>query len=530
MEVGAGARLSPAMSYDLEEVEEDPITEAWYFPGMLGCFCLFRLLRPLFLRGFYKDSEMWGDGGAVFADACLFAAVMSGLVSAVLLSAPCRYYLVSYCSEEVLWYHEPLALGLLAGAVVMDVLHHLLAVIRYPYYWTPALTEGTDTAESLAYVMIALHVLGFLATFWGLIRFFARFRAAMSEASGRSLGDVKKGKVLRRYLAWTGGELAPEPLPRQQPRARNDDGSRAGAGDHQGGEPSAHAGPRGGTGGADAPGSRAGGTGRSRPPSYPSEPPHVWQHDSQMQPPDTPLTAWFWSDDKKWLEVKVIRTTGNDMVSVRLGGGIVVQVNRSQLRPRYPGEKMPRKPPEGLSPRWGEKQKRRPSADPGDAPRADAGTAGGSERQGSTASEDGPWGRQQRSPDPPGRNASSASSGPPPPRTGAGASATGPAAGAREPPPPPSFCDPPQAAAPAEQDDSEGARWAASRMEQLRKELCELDRRTPEEKKKRLRGLQRELHPDKQPEEFRAYAQPLFLLVQREWEITAASNNAGADS
>ena len=36
--------------------------------------------------------------------------------------------------------------------------------------------------------------------------------------------------------------------------------------------------------------------------------------------------------------------------------------------------------------------------------------------------------------------------------------------------------------------------------------------------RQRLRALQLELHPDKQPEDRRSVVQPLFLLVQREWE------------
>ena len=42
----------------------------------------------------------------------------------------------------------------------------------------------------------------------------------------------------------------------------------------------------------------------------------------------------------------------------------------------------------------------------------------------------------------------------------------------------------------------------------------------------RLRALQLELHPDKQPEERRSVVQPLFLLVQKEWESQPEENES----
>jgi len=60
------------------------------------------------------------------------------------------------------------------------------------------------------------------------------------------------------------------------------------------------------------------------------------------------------------------------------------------------------------------------------------------------------------------------------------------------------------------------------------KELIELEHLEPAERRSRLRALQRELHPDKQPPELRALAQPLFHLVQREWEVDEACRSASA--
>ena len=61
-------------------------------------------------------------------------------------------------------------------------------------------------------------------------------------------------------------------------------------------------------------------------------------------------------------------------------------------------------------------------------------------------------------------------------------------------------------------------RWAEARMKQLCVELDELRPLPPEIRKRKLRDLQRELHPDKQPVELKLHSQPLFHLVWREWE------------
>lgn len=84
------------------------------------------------------------------------------------------------------------------------------------------------------------------------------------------------------------------------------------------------------------------------------------------------------------------------------------------------------------------------------------------------------------------------------------------------------------AAGGGEQGGAEGERWAADRLARLRKELQDLDGRPPAERRCVLRALQRELHPDKLPEELRVHARPLFHLVQREWEVDEATARAAS--
>lgn len=65
--------------------------------------------------------------------------------------------------------------------------------------------------------------------------------------------------------------------------------------------------------------------------------------------------------------------------------------------------------------------------------------------------------------------------------------------------------------------------WVSTRLKQLQRELSELRSHCAlRERKKRLRSLQLELHPDKQPPEMRSHVQPLFLLVQQGWEAALA--------
>eukprot|EP00435_Cladocopium_sp_Y103_P067107 s1043_g29.t1 len=60
--------------------------------------------------------------------------------------------------------------------------------------------------------------------------------------------------------------------------------------------------------------------------------------------------------------------------------------------------------------------------------------------------------------------------------------------------------------------------WAEDRLAQLTAELRSIQGLASNSRRQRLRALQLELHPDKQPEDRRSAVQPLFLLVQREWE------------
>jgi predicted esterase len=72
--------------------------------------------------------------------------------------------------------------------------------------------------------------------------------------------------------------------------------------------------------------------------------------------------------------------------------------------------------------------------------------------------------------------------------------------------------------------------WEAMRMPQLQGELESLRMESTGARKRKLRALQLELHPDKQPADRKEACRAMFLLVQKEWtELKQESDFATAD-
>mmetsp|Transcript_79552 Transcript_79552/g.208919 ORF Transcript_79552/g.208919 Transcript_79552/m.208919 type:complete len:609 (-) Transcript_79552:174-2000(-) len=266
-----------------------------------------------------------------------------------------------------------------------------------------------------------------------------------------------------------------------------------------------------------------------------------------------PPRAWLWQGSE-WVRVRVLRSITTDgSATVRLPGGGVVQTKQSLLRPRSSrdDEEPPAAPPppsgrpssaggyrrpaeERRQAGWQrEPSRERPSSAGGEggeqrhfggfgdrgrpagppfagapprAPRADSREPRKEPKEPKEGKDDGDgskW-RPYRDGTPPN---SARGAGTPRGRAGAGGS--------------------PKPSKPAESPvDDEGTRWANERMAKLRKELQEVDKLEHSEKRSKLRALQRELHPDKQPPELRVHAQPLFHLVQKEWEMCEAEKAA----
>lgn len=252
-----------------------------------------------------------------------------------------------------------------------------------------------------------------------------------------------------------------------------------------------------------------------------------------------PPRAWLWQGHQ-WVAVRVLRSSSSDgSATVRLPGGSVVQTKQSLLRPRTANddEEPPAAPPPSAGGRpssaggYRRAAEERRQAGYQGTPRKERPSSAGAE--GNEQRHFGGFGDRGRPAGPSGVPPRAPSSSPPqkearkeegeggskwrpyrdstPPNSARGAG--GPRAAGASPSP----------RTPAESPvDDEGSRWANERMAKLRKELIEIDKLPHTEKRTKLRALQRELHPDKQPPELRVHAQPLFHLVQKEWEVCEA--------
>mmetsp|Transcript_36657 Transcript_36657/g.66262 ORF Transcript_36657/g.66262 Transcript_36657/m.66262 type:complete len:434 (+) Transcript_36657:2-1303(+) len=419
---------------------------------------------------------------------------------------------------------------LLAMAMCAECLHEILAIASFKYFWTTGLAdvsgEGASAAMPLAYVMVLLHVAGLLGTIV-LVSGYARcYLAAWRELgvrrpkAGRRRAakpegppDVEAGKGRRvsdEDIATAAGAAPSHRPPRAPDRAGND--VRAGpSGPRQAGRDASPRRPD--SDSQDGPPRRnskqsrspRGGQGPPGAGGYRSESPRDAEERAkpdQRPPLGTPPRAWLWvANDPggEWVRVRVLRSSATDgTATVRLPGGGVTVTRNALLRPRVDDEEPP--PPPAQPPRD------RPASASGARPSAAGFSPFGRPR--------GPSKERPSSADGSGRDSGRGSEG--------GFGDKPPAGGAVPPGCMPFF----KAEAPSQKEppkvESEEERWAGERLLKLRKELQECDKMEPGDRRARLRALQRELHPDKQPEAMRKYAEPLFHIVQREWEVTEA--------
>lgn len=496
--VEVAATSSGTKKYHIEkhEMTAEPLSAIARFPLHAVAFCAMRTIRLVLLEGVFPDGPHKEDVGAQFGIACAWLSMLAGIFGAILMHAPLREWVkLQDVPPWVRIYWEPSALGLLAAAVFIDVFHQLLALARWNYFWSIGVI-GEDKALHndytvfIAHMLVMLHVAGLLGMAI-IIGAYARcYRAAWRQLGDRRVAAGDLGDGLRGGADEEAGRGAG--VGSSQPDRSNVYGTSevnpAGVS-----KPSAPTPPSGlpprvpskntsGTGNADGDPSRG-------PRHAPEAPPHPPEGSRGYTPrgsrtegnrepsPDaergfagdaerrtgTPTRAWLWANDE-WVRVRIIRSTSDGTASVRLSGGIVVHTRQHLLRPRGSDDDEPPRDP-----------LRQPQSRPSSA-------------------------------------SASANAGPQEPR--------GPSLAARA----DSACAKPQT--PNAENDSEGALWAAARLVQLQKELIELDKLEAAEKRVRLRSLQRELHPDKQPPDLRVHVQPLFHLVQREWEVDEAARGA----
>lgn len=515
--MASGSAQPRRVEVELYETPVDALSDLPHFPMVAIAFCCARLIRPVLLQATYSGGPQEKDGVASFANALVWMAAVCGILGAIAVSSPLREWLkIQGASPSMTWKLEPVALAFLASAVLLDVFHQIFAFASLDYFWgTGMVEESSNGDDMLPFFLIILHCIGFLGLL-GTVAAYARcFRGSwrkFTTGPPRGYADdhrpAREGRIIRWILAWYAWLQEPSQGDIEE------GGQQAGKATATANSFDPDAVPTPARAKPDAQqrqnGPRAAGA-AARPPPMPSQPPEPneegghWQvprrssGSSRVEPEPrasvgTPPRAWLWNGSE-WVPVRIMRTAPDGGTFVRLVGGNVVTTDQRLLRPRTDSEDPPPSQPPPQQ-RW-----QRPSSAGRSRP------ASNGERR-----------RPSWSPNPV------------PPATGAPSDASKGSAGrpCRPSSAPPSGRAESSPSMPV-REEAEGVAWAAERMGRLRKELQLLDRKSHAERRFALRQLQRELHPDKQPAEMRAHAQPLFMMVQKEWEVAEACAKAASE-
>jgi len=482
-------------------------------PATTAAFCCMRLVRPVLLLACFPSGPHTEDSIAQLGIACAWLFAISGFLGAASLHvSPWRRAEEQQQEAGLFWsgFARPRAKAvgwcLLAIAIVVEFVHQTSALVRWPFFWGTSFLFGgaiRTWRQPVAYMLALLHVSGFfgvlllgavcvaharclcLSAVWqrfilagftatddvfsGACDVDARrpdptgLREAAADRAEKGQSKVREPRPSARVAAAAAGPAANVEAGNFAERARP--AAAAAAPQHGPKPPPVEAPLR-----QNAAAARF----RSKGPSHTASAPHypsprtVGASGSTSERQPLSMRAWFWDGDN-WVAARVLRTNGDGSATVRLSGGSIVRTPQSVLQPRPAAgssEPVP-PPPPAAKEQWTQEgafhqqrcQEKRPSA---------AAASAETNAKAHVAPELRP---------------------------------TNPCTMAWE-----------------DCEDNEDARWAAARMKRLRSELHGLDRCSKAERRAHLRRLQLELHPDKQPPERRERAQPLFHLVQREWE------------
>jgi len=436
-------------TYELQKVPVDSLSESPNFVAVVAIFSCLRMLRPILLVSVFAGGPQDDDGVASAAVTLNWIASIMGILGAVLISSPCLDFAKhSGASPWFTWRLEPAALAAFAIAASLDLVHQLLAAISWEYFWSTGVEPEDGGNDMLSFILVLLHIIGLIGLL-GMIAAYGRcFRASLTKFEN----GPPPGYGDNHAHSSVGMEDPEEGLRKQSNHASKSSPPQ---------EQSATDGPR--------QAATAGQTKSATPTDAPPRANSMGSATSSSSPPSP--RAWFWTDSE-WVPVRIMRTSPDGIVVVRLPGGSVVKTIQELLRPRAGIDEEP------------------PSCHPfAEGPFGEGPTAHGQDETRKKERRRPTWG-----------------------------------ASGHVPPDDKSLPKRPSSAPSASRqtDDSEGAKWAGERLASLRKELQALDGKPLAERRQKLRALQRELHPDKQPPELRAYTQPLFMLVQREWELDEA--------
>lgn len=202
-------------------VQQDaaPIFSLPNFPAMTIGFCTFRLLRPLLLVSLYPGAPALTDPVALFTLSCAVAAACAGVIAALLVCKKPRWCSRCYrpltscsihqrcrfrvsCSEVC----HRIALWLLLGAALLDVLHQVAAVACWKHFFGIQMLEsdeggsgdGADDKNQgedaegafVGYLLVLLHTAGLIGIVLLCCTFARPFAAAWrQQKTGRVAAD-----------------------------------------------------------------------------------------------------------------------------------------------------------------------------------------------------------------------------------------------------------------------------------------------------------------------------------------------------
>lgn len=526
--VGAGmAEQRPEIIVTKTDMHIKPLWVRQRFAPLAWSFFCFRLVRPVLLAACFPNGP---QASVVGVQVCLviqwMGSVVGLLASLLINSFPLRERLeqatgISDVAKQRLKHG---VLVLFAVSASLEGLYQLLSLAYYQFFWGLGMLDPNSldysTLAPVARVLVMLQVGNLLGGVLLIVAYCRSYFTAwqelgvclwrMSEPPGEvdvdsdlEAGNEEAGFPSAAPAPAAGGRppRAPGPVigwergPRQAAGGSREASPRQYSKDSQEAEvskrPSFRRRP------SDVPTPTRDRGARSASPIQ--RPKQDAASASDRPPMGAVPRAWLWVANEtggEWSRVRVLRSSADGTASVQLPGGGVVQTRQSMLRPRSSSDEEP----PGTEPR-----RDRPSS-------ATAGANAGSARErdhrrpnkerASACFDEAHKGPKRSTSVPPGWTDYSTEDVP---------------GSVKEPQRQPKFEPEPESA---------GALWAKARLAKLRKELQELNNLEPAERRLRIRALQRELHPDKLPEDLRPHAQPLFHIVQREWEVDEAARQS----
>jgi len=250
----------PPNRFQVEEevVQARPVTANPNFPLVISAFCGLRLVRPMLLSACFADGPQAQDGASQAAMVFAWFMCLTGLLGSLLISRQLRKWVDDHqgIPEPLKTQVDPAALALLLTALFSEILHEILALANWKYFWSTGIIDQSMKDAMLklplAYMMILLHISGLFGTVILVVLYARGFKAAWEEmiAKQRRLAKEQK-KVFRDVEAGDGSRRVSDEETAEKAAERVDlgverpiNGWRNQRASSKGSAPAAHWGPR----------------------------------------------------------------------------------------------------------------------------------------------------------------------------------------------------------------------------------------------------------------------------------------------